>query len=70
LEREGIALGEIRDNPAMRTIAKLFLNSMYGKFGQRENKTKVAVVNSLIDFDEIARSGVKRREQSLSFPTN
>jgi hypothetical protein len=58
LDREGIELGDVAANPAKKTIAKLCLNSAYGKFGQRDNKTQVKVVDNLRDFDEIARSGV------------
>ena len=36
-ERLGIDLGKIEHNPGMRAIAKLCLNSLWGKFGQRNN---------------------------------
>ena len=38
-EKEGIALDEnkIKFNPGLRSLAKLALNSFYGKFGQRVN---------------------------------
>ena len=38
---EGIQLeyDNIKKNPGLRTLAKLMLNSMWGKFGQRLNKT-------------------------------
>ena len=40
---EGIQLdyNKIEYNPGLRTLAKLMLNSMWGKFGQRLNKTQV-----------------------------
>ena len=42
-EHEGIQLeyDQIKKNPGLRTLAKLMLNSMWGKFGQRLNKTQV-----------------------------
>ena len=40
-EKEGIQLDydKIEKNPGLRTLAKMMLNSMWGKFGQRLNKT-------------------------------
>ena len=40
---EGIRLDydKIEKNPGLRTLAKMMLNSMWGKFGQRLNKTQV-----------------------------
>ena len=42
-EHEGIRLeyDKIETNAELRTLAKMMLNSMWGKFGQRLNKTKV-----------------------------
>ena len=42
-EHEGIQLeyDKIEHNPGLRALAKMMLNSMWGKFGQRLNKTKV-----------------------------
>ena len=42
-EKEGIQLeyDNIKKNPGLRTLAKLMLNSMWGKFGQRLNKTQI-----------------------------
>ena len=41
--REGIKLDptKIQKNPGLHTLAKTMLNSMWGKFGQRTNKTQV-----------------------------
>ncbi|XP_074115790.1 uncharacterized protein LOC141538307 [Cotesia typhae] len=52
--REGITLdaNKIAKNPGLRSLAKLFLNSFWSKFGQRENMTKKSIVknyNELID---------------------
>ena len=42
-EHEGIRLdyNKIEKNSGLRTLAKMMLNSMWGKFGQRLNKTQV-----------------------------
>ena len=42
-KHEGIQLeyANIKKNPGLRTLAKMMLNSMWGKFGQRLNKTQV-----------------------------
>ena len=42
-KHEGIQLDydKIEYNPGLRTLAKMMLNSMWGKFGQRLNKTQV-----------------------------
>ena len=32
---------KIDKNPGLRTLAKMMLNSMWGKFGQKPNKTQV-----------------------------
>ena len=42
-EHEGIQLeyDKIEHNPGLRALAKMILNSMWGKFGQRLNKTQV-----------------------------
>ncbi|KAK2552521.1 hypothetical protein P5673_026364 [Acropora cervicornis] len=42
-ERENIVLrhANIRKNPGQRALAKLMLNSMWGKFGKQTNKTQV-----------------------------
>ncbi|XP_074109281.1 uncharacterized protein LOC141534036 [Cotesia typhae] len=51
---EGITLeaNKIAKNPGLRSLAKLFLNSLWGKFEQRENMTEKSIVknyNELID---------------------
>ena len=42
-QKEGIRLeyDKIKENKGLRTLAKMMLNSMWGKFGQRLNKTQV-----------------------------
>jgi DNA polymerase type B, organellar and viral len=46
-EREGIELEteKIEKNPGLRTIAKNCLNGLWGKFGERENKRRTAIVS-------------------------
>lgn len=52
-EKLGIELGEIKHNPGMRTIAKLCLNSLWGKFGQRVNMTQTKYVTELKEYYKI-----------------
>jgi hypothetical protein len=45
--REGIRLdpGNVTHNPGLRSLAKLLLNSFWGKFGQRQNLTRTQFLN-------------------------
>ena len=49
----GIELGVIKFNPGMRAIAKLCLNSLWGKFGQRTNMTQTKYVTDLKEYYKI-----------------
>ena len=49
-ERLDIELGEIKYNAGMRQIAKLCLNSLWGKFGQRLNLTQTNYVTKPKEF--------------------
>ena len=49
-ERLDIDLGKIEFNPGMRQIAKLCLNSLWGKFGQRLNLTQTKYVTEPQEF--------------------
>ncbi|XP_055908156.1 uncharacterized protein LOC129942989 [Eupeodes corollae] len=51
LEKENIKMDyeEITKNEGKRSLAKLILNSFWGKFGQRENQTKTIIVNNPAD---------------------
>lgn len=55
LEREDIQLDydNMGENLGLRSLAKLLLNSFWGKFGQRENLPKTAVVRHALDFFKI-----------------
>lgn len=50
-DREDVKLefSEIIENPGLRSLAKLILNSFWGKFGQRENQSKTNIVNTTFD---------------------
>jgi hypothetical protein len=66
---EGIALDKasIAKNSGRRTLAKLKLNSMWGKWAQRQNKTKTTLVTDAKEFYELLTSpGIE--VQSLIFP--
>ncbi|XP_023017938.1 uncharacterized protein [Leptinotarsa decemlineata] len=45
--KEGIELdrSDIVENPGLRSLAKLMLNSFWGKLGQRENQPKTSIMN-------------------------
>ena len=51
-QNEGIQLDydKIEYNPGLRALAKMMLNSMWGKFGQRKNKTQVEEFDDLQNF--------------------
>ena len=57
---EGIELSATEldkgENKGLRSLAKLMLNSMWGKFGQRPNKTQVAHFTNPQDFHEFLAS--------------
>ena len=52
-ETLGIKLGEIKYNPGMRAIAKLCLNSLWGKFGQRTNMSQTKYVTEPSEYFKI-----------------
>ena len=43
-EKEGITLKNVAKNPGRKQVAKLMLNSFWGKFGERTNKSKTEQV--------------------------
>ena len=43
----GISLGEVKEDKGMRAVAKLCLNLLWGKFGQRINQTQIEYVTEL-----------------------
>lgn len=52
---QGIKLdpGRIENNPSRRSLAKLMLNSFWGKFGQRANQTQVTTCNTPSQFFQL-----------------
>ena len=56
--KEGIQLeyGNIMKNDGLRSLAKLMLNSMWGKFGQRPNKTQVEKFTDPQEFHDFLES--------------
>ena len=56
--REGIRLDptNIQKNPGLRALAKMMLNSMWGKFGQRTDKTQVKEFDDPRKFTEFLES--------------
>jgi hypothetical protein len=54
-EREGVRMEEskIELNPGLRYMAKLFLNSLWGKFGQRSNLPRTVFVKTLSELNEL-----------------
>ncbi|XP_073254414.1 uncharacterized protein [Porites lutea] len=55
LEHEGVQLeyAQIEKNPAKRALAKLMLNSFWGKFGQASNKCQVEAISSPAKFHQL-----------------
>jgi hypothetical protein len=45
-----IDLGNVKLNPGLRYISKLLLNSLWGKFGQRNNLTRTSIIKSPADY--------------------
>ena len=56
--REGIRLDydQVQHNPGRRALAKMMLNSMWGKFGQRNDKTQVRELTEPQPFHELLDS--------------
>ncbi len=54
-KRQGIRLdkNKIEKNPGLRAIAKLCLNSLWGKFGQRTNMSRTEIIDTKSKFYEI-----------------
>ncbi len=54
-ELEGIRLDEnnIEKNSGLRSVVKLILNSLWGKFGMRTNRTQVKFINNIREWYEM-----------------
>src|SRR5439155_13369026 len=70
-EHEGILLDKdkIEDNPGRRLIAKLMLNSFWGKFGQRNNLNQVEYINHPEELRAYLQDETKEIA-SLCFPSD
>ena len=57
-EKEGILLefDKIQDNPGLRLLAKIMLNSFWGKFGQRANLTQTTYIDDPVQFIDMMSS--------------
>ena len=57
-DKEGILLecNKIRKNPGLRLIAKIILNSFWGKFGQRSNLTQTTYIDDPEEFMDMMTS--------------
>lgn len=55
LNREDVQLeySKIVKNPGLRSLAKLILNSFWGKFGQRENMQKTSIINQVSELERL-----------------
>lgn len=55
LDKVGVALDKdnICVNPALRSIAKICLNSFWGKLGQRSNKLKTKFMTSTVELEKL-----------------
>ncbi len=56
---EGVKLDptKIQKNPGLRLLAKLCLNSLWGRLGMKENKSRTEYVNTAERFYELLLSG-------------
>ena len=62
----GIELGELKENPGLRFIAKLCLNSLWGKFGQNPKVKHSEYIDTVSDFYKLILND-KIEQISLSF---
>ena len=59
VEKVKLDKNKIVKNPGLRSVAKLCLNSFWGKFGQRNNLTKTKVIDSRDKLLELLRNPKK-----------
>ncbi|XP_052815380.1 uncharacterized protein LOC128242318 [Mya arenaria] len=67
-EKEGILLDydKIKKNPGLRSLAKLMLNSFWGKFGQRTNLTQTTLTDDPAIFTDMMTSD-QQKVQNVRF---
>ncbi|CAL1282300.1 unnamed protein product, partial [Larinioides sclopetarius] len=70
-EHEGVVLDaqQIEKNPGRRQVAKLCLNSFWGRWGMKENKTQTTFVSSLPEFNAILTDTTKE-VSDIFFPND
>ncbi|XP_035228516.1 uncharacterized protein LOC118200665 [Stegodyphus dumicola] len=61
-EREGVKLdaGKISKNPGRRQVAKLALNSFWGRWGMNVNKAQLTYVHTVPDFNKMLADSTKK----------
>ena len=59
-DREGIRLENVEKNPGLRSLAKLCLNSFWGKFGQRSNMGQSQLTTNTADYFKMVADPSKR----------
>ena len=68
---EGIRLdpANIKKNPGIRSVMKLILNSLWGKFGMQTNKTQVKFINNIKDWYEMVNNkDIKIHDINMEIP--
>lgn len=70
-QEEGISLDyeKILENPGLRALAKLMLNSFWGKFGQRTNLSQTSFITDPVDFFDIMTSD-QQKVKNVRFINN
>lgn len=65
--KKGIKLEKekIIKNPALRTIAKLFLNSLWGKFALRTNLTQTEIIQDPHEYFELLKPEIDVKSEIL-----
>jgi len=71
-KRQGIKLDmdRICKNPGLRAIAKLCLNSLWGKFGQRTNMSRTEIIDNKASFLEIVLNDKYENVQWIELNNN
>ena len=60
----GVQLGDLNENPGLRFIAKLCLNSLWGKFGQNPKMTKKEYIDCASNFYKLI---INDKIENISF---
>jgi len=65
--QEGITLETVEKNPGMRAVAKLYLNSLWGKLGAKQERRSVKVTQGTDDFYNIIEDHATYNWQASNF---